>query len=564
MSAAQAEEVAEVPTVRLTGGWETVLEGSARQELERSVLPGFLRARRWFGGKARRVEAVRLADWGDLPAEGARAFPVLLEIAFADGGTDLYFLLLAVTAGGLDEALRPWMLARLTGPAGEAALHDALADDAVCTALLDAIGAGRDFRTRHGAVRSFATAAYPDLRGDPDARLEVVRGPATSSNSLVFYGRRLLLKLFRRLEVGINPDFEIGRFLTEASPFDRVPRVAGALEYHRPGAGPMTLAILQAFVPSQGDGWHYTVEELGRYFERASGPVTPDARPLPELAEVAPPPAAAEAIGGYLQTAATLGKRTAELHRALAADTGDPAFAPEPLTEADLDALCADIRVRGRQALTTLEENLDHLPEPVRQAARQLLENGPGVLEHLETGPAGASGRKLRCHGDYHLGQVLWADGDFIILDFEGEPTRSVEERRAMQSPLKDVAGMLRSFHYAAYAGLFASARDDTGEFDRLEPWADLWQQWVSAAFLRAYRETAAGAAFLPAEPGRFAALLDAFMLDKASYELAYELNNRPDWVRIPLRGILALLEQEAGGRSRFARNASRAPGEYG
>jgi maltose alpha-D-glucosyltransferase/alpha-amylase len=545
MSAAQVEHVMEVPTLQLAGGWETALEGSARQELERAVLPGFLRAQRWFGGKARRVESVRLADWGHLPTEAARAFPVFLEIAFADGGTDLYFLPLAVTAGGLDESLRPWVLARLTGPAGEAALHDALADDAVCTALLDAIGAAGNFRTRQGAVRALPTAAYADLRGSPGTRLEVVRGPATSSNSLVFYGRRLLLKLFRRLEVGTNPDFEIGRFLTEASPFDRVPRVAGALEYDRPGTGPMTLAILQAFVPSQGDGWHYTVEELGRYFERASGPATPDARPLPELVEAAPPPAAAEAIAGYLQTAATLGKRTAEVHRALAADAGAPAFAPEPLTEADLDALRADIRAQGRQALAVLGANLDHLPEPVRRTAGQLLEDGPVVLEHLDTGPAGASGRKLRCHGDYHLGQVLWADGDFIILDFEGEPTRSVEERRAKQSPLKDVAGMLRSFHYAAYAGLFARTRDDPAAFGRLEPWAELWQQWVSAAFLRAYRETAAAAAFLPAERRRVAALLGAFMLDKAFYELAYELNNRPDWVRIPLRGILALLEQE-------------------
>jgi maltose alpha-D-glucosyltransferase/alpha-amylase len=517
----------ELPTLQVTGGPAMVLERAARE-----VLPAFLQAQRWFGGKARRVECVRLADWGDLPAGAARAFLVLLEVAFAGGARDLYFLPLAVTSGPaavrLSQEQRPWVLARLTGPAGAAVLHDALADDAVCTALLDAVGAGRDFRTRDGVVRAFPTAAYAGLRGRPDASLPVVRGPATSSNSLVFFGRRLLLKLFRRLEVGINPDFEIGRFLTERQPFDRVPKVAGTLEYHRPGTGPTTLALLQARVENQGDGWEYTLGELGRTFARASGP------------------AALEAATGYRHAAATLGRRTAELHLALAADTDDPAFAPEPLTEGDLEALREDIRVQGRQALAALRDNLDRLPADVAAGARRLLQEGPGVLDHLETGSAQASGRKIRCHGDYHLGQVLWVDNDFVILDFEGEPTRSVEERRAKQSPLKDVAGMLRSFHYAAYAGLFAFAQDDPAGFARLEPEAELWQQRASAAFLDAYRTTAGDAAFLPADPGRFAALLDAFMLGKAFYELVYELNSRPDWVRIPLHGILGLLEHEA------------------
>jgi maltose alpha-D-glucosyltransferase/alpha-amylase len=519
----------EVPAVPVAGGWETMLEGTARAALEQAVLPGFLRAQRWFGGKARRLEQVRLTDWGDLPAGDGRAFLVLLEVAFADGGSDLYFLPLAVTAGRLNPELRPWVLARLTGPEDEAVLHDALADDAVCLALLDAVGAGREFHTREGTVHAFATAAYGELRGSPNVPLPVVRGPATSSNSLVFYGRRLLLKLFRRLQVGINPDFEIGRFLTEVRPLDRVPKVAGALEYRRPGRGPITLALLQERVENQGDGWEHTLEELGRYFGRATGPLPADLGTKTD----------------YLEAAETLGRRTAELHLALATGTSDPAFAPEPLTEGDLEALREDVRAQGRQALTALRDNLDRLPADVGPAGRQLLETGPGVLEHLETGPAGATGKKVRCHGDYHLGQVLWVKNDFVILDFEGEPTRPVEERRGKQSPLKDVAGMLRSFHYAAYAGLFAATRDDPEGFGRLEPWAVLWQREVSAAFLRAYRATAGDVAFLPADPGRFAVLLDAFMLGKAFYELVYELNNRPDWVRIPLRGILALLGQE-------------------
>ena len=533
-----------LPTIALTAGWETVLEGPARAALEDLALPSFLRGQRWFGGKARGLKAVRFEDQGDLPAGEARAFPVLLRVEFGDGGSDLYFLALAVTPGPagrrLLEQMPGWALARLTGPGGEAVLHDALADDAVCTALLDAIGAGREYPMRAGGVRAFATAAFAELRGDPGVPLSVTRGPATSSNSLIFYGRRLLLKLFRRPDVGTNPDFEIGRFLTEESTFTRMPRTAGAVEYHRPDSGPRTLALLQELVANQADGWQYTLAELGGYFERVAG-------------RADSPEAATEALGTYLHSAATLGTRTGELHLALAAGS-DPAFAPEPLTAPDLEALHGQVREQAGQALTTLRANVDRLPGEVAAAARRLLDEGdtllldPGALP----GP-GPNGGKIRCHGDYHLGQVLWTGGDFVMIDFEGEPARTVEGRRAKQSPLKDVAGMLRSFDYAAYAGLFAFTRDRPGEIDRLRPWAELWRQRVSAAFLRAYRAAAGGAAFLPAEPGRFAALLDAFVLDKAFYELVYELNNRPDWVRIPLRGILGLLEQKGEWPTRGA-----------
>jgi maltose alpha-D-glucosyltransferase/alpha-amylase len=538
-----------VPTLPWTGAPEAVLEGPTREALERSVLPALLPAQRWFGGKARRIGAVRLADAGELPAGAARTFLALFRVAFTDGTSDLYFLPLGVTAGPAAARLlrekRPGVLARLAGSRGEAVLHDALADDDACTALLDAVGRAEAFPTRAGRVVAVPAAGFAELRGRPDLPLPVARGPATSSNSLVFYGRRLLLKLFRRLEPGINPDFEVGRYLTEKTDFDRIPKVAGALEYRTADPSPVTLALLQALVHNQGDGWHHTLDELRRYFARASGRRPgPDRRPLLELAESEPPPEAQETVGPYLHEAATLGRRTAEMHRALGRDTDALAFTPEPLTGRDGAVLREEILTQGRQALTALRNNRDRLPEGVAPEARRLLEDGPGVLERLAKAPPFRTrAQKIRCHGDYHLGQVLWADNDFVILDFEGEPTRTVAERRARQSPLKDVAGMLRSYHYAAYAGLFAFTQDRPQDFTRMEPWAVLWSDWCSAAFLGAYRTAAAGAAFLPGDPVEFAALLDSFMLAKAFYELVYELNNRPDWVRIPLRGILALLE---------------------
>jgi maltose alpha-D-glucosyltransferase/alpha-amylase len=553
----ETESVETLPTIAFDGDPAGLLDGPARAALERDVLPGYLRSQRWFGGKSQAIEAVRVADWGPLPAEGATAFLALVDVAFAGGGRDRYVLPLAVTGGAeakrLYESARPLALARLAGGRADALLHDALLNDAVAATLLDAVGGGQTFPLQGGTVRGVPTAAFAPLRGDPGDPLPVARGPATSSNSLVFYGRRLLLKLFRRPAEGVNPDFEVGRFLTERTTFDRIPRVAGALSLDAGGAE-STLGILQALVPNQGDGWAHAVDELGRYYDRATArlfgpdPVPPDPRPLPELTPADPPPAAVETIDGYLHAAATLGRRTAELHLALASDATDPAFAPEPLTEADLAGLRADTLAQARSALAALEANVDRLPAEVAGPARGLLDRGPAVIDRIagERGPVPAAS-KTRVHGDYHLGQVLWADGDYYLIDFEGEPVRPVAERRAKASPVRDVAGMLRSYHYAAYAGLFEYARDRPADFARLRPWADLWAQWVSAAFLRAYLAAADGAAFVPADPAAFAGLLDRYTLAKALYELAYELNNRPDWVRIPLGGVLALLGEGRG-----------------
>ena len=261
-----------------------------------------------------------------------------------------------------------------------------------------------------------------------------------------------------------------------------------------------------------------------------------------ELVDSDPSPSDLEAIGLYLQAAATMGKRTAELHVALASNYDDSDFTPEPMTTADLADLAAEARTQARKALAALQQSLHRLPEALQPQARRVLDAGPELLDRLSKLPAAKiTAAKIRCHGDYHLGQVLRVENDFVMLDFEGEPARTMAQRRAKQSPLKDVAGMLRSFNYAAYAGLFAFVHRRPESPERLVPWAELWQRWTSAVFLKEYLATAGKAPFLPAEKNQFSNLLEFFMLDKAFYELIYELNNRPDWVRIPLAGILSL-----------------------
>jgi maltose alpha-D-glucosyltransferase/alpha-amylase len=306
--------------------------------------------------------------------------------------------------------------------------------------------------------------------------------------------------------------------------------------------------MLQGFVANEGDGWKWTLEELDRYYE-ACAPI-----PFPETESIAPPTAAdlserpisqlaRDHVGIYLDAAATLGRRTGELHLALAASTLDPAFTPEPFTSEDLQNLLRETRQRAAKVFDVLKERLSQLPDEVVEVAASVLGQRRRILDIF--GVLNASSLqtlRTRIHGDYHLGQVLRVKTDFVILDFEGEPARSLRDRRSKQSPLKDVAGMLRSFSYAAYASLLNYTARHPENVSRLEPWAQLWERSVSGEFVRSYRHTVQGARFCPVDAADFHTLLNVFLLDKALYEVLYELNSRPAWVRIPLVGITALL----------------------
>ncbi|HZW31927.1 MAG TPA: 1,4-alpha-glucan branching protein GlgB, partial [Isosphaeraceae bacterium] len=546
--------------LRADRGWEGLLEGDLRDSLEREGLPEFLRRQRWYAGKARELSTTRIVD-----SAQPRGFPegaVLLwvEAHYRAGEADTYFLPIRVVSGPAAERLTREapgrVIARLPGPGGDRLLSDGLADPEVCHALLEAIAEERTIPGRSGQVRAIRTGQFARVRGPSGVPLEVIRGKAEQSNTAVLFDHRLILKVYRRVEPGINPDFEIGRFLSERAGFDRVPKVAGALEYHRRRADPTSLAILQELVPNQGTGWEHALDELKDFFEQIAR-----RRPRADLAAEAggsyldlagrePPPAVKHLNGDSWRSAARLGRRTAELHRALASERDDPAFLPEPLTRADLAELSADVGDELEEALGLLHSQAVQLPTWCAPLARRILDGASRLREHLQPlAQMTPNVVKTRVHGDYHLGQVLRADGDFILLDFEGEPARSVEERRAKRSPLKDVVGMLRSFDYAAYAALFDFTQSRPDEFDRLEPWARLWQTWTSAGFWREYRAVSEGAPYLPDDPATLSRLLEAYTLEKALYELLYELNNRPSWVGIPLRGIAALIEREEAAK---------------
>ena len=558
VSAAPAAKRA-LPVLKVDEDWESLVRGEAQAALE-EVLPAYLEKARWFAGKARQIMSVKITEAVPLSAP-TKAYLVLIQVKYTEGEPETYLLpLTCVSSGppgedgeapqGAVAAVRTWKAGKET----HELLFDALTQRDFCVALLEAISRRRHFKGETGEVLAVPTSALRRILNQADKPMEPALLKAEQSNTSVVFGDRLILKLFRHVEEGINPDFEIGRHLTEETAFKHLPAVAGALEYRSGRREPMTLAVLQEFIPNQGDAWSYARDTLTRYCEEVLAasldgkepPLPP--MPLSELAQQDLPALAQERIGPFLESSRLLGQRTAELHLALAASE-DPLFVPEPFTELYQRSIYQSMRSLTALAFQMLRRHLSRLPEDLRPEAAKVLQSEASVHQIFQS----LLGRKItamriRCHGDFHLGQVLTTGKDFVIIDFEGEPARSLSERRLKRSPLSDVAGMLRSFHYAAYSVLFAREGDTPirpEDSNRLENWARFWKSWVGATFLKSYLAvaSAAGQGFLPKTGEELQALLRAYLLEKAVYELEYELNNRPDWVKIPLRGIHQILE---------------------
>jgi maltose alpha-D-glucosyltransferase / alpha-amylase len=541
------------PEIALNGSadWMGVLEGNGRRELEETIFKEFLPRQRWFGGKARQIKSTKIQDWAVFN-NGASAM-VLAEITYESGDPDTYSIPLGLTFGKAAEELREKYpgaaVARLSSPDEDGLLHDAFFDDSASMALLNLIAQSGRIPSRRGIIQGLASSIFPELAGKQGTPLAPRRGSAEQSNTSILFGERLILKAFRRIEQGPNPDIEIGRYLTESAHFHNIAPFGGCTEYSRDGQPDSALAMLQGLVMNEGDGWQWTLEELDRYYEASAPQPFPSDRMHDQnlsafrLSESEPTALARDHLGLYLDAAALLGSRTAEMHLALAQPTPDPAFTPEPLSAEDIARLRENLVKHAAGAFDSLKENLSRLPDTAVELAGLVLSRRRSVLDGFRQLPeVEIHALRTRIHGDYHLGQVLRTKGDFVILDFEGEPARSLEERRQKQSPLKDVAGMLRSFSYAAFSALIKYTSRRPEDFDRLESWARLWEQSASAAFLRAYREKVKASGVAPPDPGNFERLLEAYLIDKSLYELVYELNNRPNWVRIPLTGILALL----------------------
>ena len=550
----------EFPEIRVRGTWERLLRGPQKETLEK-LLPAFLMQRRWFGGKNKSIRDVEITENVPMPVNGNTAQIAFLTVNYLESESELYVVALLIAHGAeaeeVLETLPHAIVAKIRGDE-TGVLYDALWNPKFGSALLAAMAGGESFAGSDGKIAAVGLDALKQEAGEelPAPTLS----KAEQSNSTIVFGEQFILKVFRRVENGINPDLEIGRFLTEESPFDNSPPIRGYLEYRRRKGEPITLAILQKYVPNQGTGWSYTLDAMGQYLETVVTdyinlevpPITQDS--IIDLSREEEPAQVVEILGPYLRAVRVLGKRTAEMHMALAKEDTGPDFVPETFTGMYQRSIYQSMRSETSRVFQSLTKQVKKLTSEPQGMGRELLSKQSELLGKFQA-VAGLrmTGRRIRIHGDYHLGQVLTTGKDVVIIDYEGEPLRSLSDRKLKRSPLRDVAGMIRSFHYAAYTSLLGRTTDHVSgqaavraeDFPRLEAWCQHWYRWISAAFLRSYRLTAGDAAFLPETEAEFKTLLEAFILWKAVYELGYELSHRPDWVSVPMIGILDLLKTQ-------------------
>lgn len=517
------------PTIALSKGWPlaTIPGDSAR--LAHDVLPAYLMAQRWFPSKARTLAHVEVEETVPLGDEGAAL--LVVAASYDDGVRHRFAMPVAAARGDEASRVREASPARvLAALEGDGVLHDDMGAG-IGARLLDGIASGRQWPAGRGVLCGEATGAFAALRGSATA-LPARQVTAEQSNTSVIFGDRLIMKVIRRLEPGLNPDYEIGRHLTEVARFPGVPALAGALVWRGADAEPIVVGIVQALVAGAKPLRERIVAEVARSLrDRVAAPGPFDRQ------------AWRQESAALFAEARVLGQRTAALHLALADARGDEAFVPEPATAGDLAAVTADMQANAAAAVELLESRLDAIEPASREVAativarRERLLEAIGRVAHVVPGVA-----RIRVHGDYQLDQVLEAGGEFVVIDFEGEPLRPLPERRGKFLAMKDVAGMARSYSYAAYAALFEAAGEDGRQVERLEPLARWWQAEAGQAFVDGYRERAGAAAFVPESDADWAALLEAFVVEKATYELRYELGHRPAWLRIPLLGVAGIL----------------------
>jgi maltose alpha-D-glucosyltransferase/alpha-amylase len=544
------------PKIEAGNNFDAILGKGAREVLERAM-PAYLPHCRWFRAKARSIRNTTLSEI--VPVSEGPTAPrlVMLNVEYSNGDPEKYLVPLALASGEQSRDIRSRWPDRIiaetngishNGSSEPGVIYDAAADPQFAASLLEMMTHHRRHHGWRGDLLAHSTRALPELRGDTPLEPRALK--AEQSNTSIAYGDRFILKLFRRVDAGLNPDLEVTRFLTSNALFSHTAPLAGWLEYRAGRSEPDDLAILQGFVPNEGDAWQFSLKELSHYLETAA--TRPDSAQIVTtnafdlLPQEEPDPMAVEMLGVYLDAARLLGQRVGELHLALASNESDPEFAPEPYSSFHQRSSYQSMRNLLTQALRTLNSRRAYIPKDVMDLAGTIAQRQGEISARFDAFlRCRPSMVRMRCHGDLHLGQILYTGKDFVIIDFEGEPARPLSDRRRKRPALHDVAGMLRSFHYAALTAAVRELETRTlGEINLqlIEPWVNFWQAWASWAFLRGYLQSAGKAPFVPQNPVELRTILEAFTMEKAVYELGYELNNRPEWLFIPLRGIASLL----------------------
>jgi maltose alpha-D-glucosyltransferase/alpha-amylase len=558
----QQTALPEFLTLVMPRGWSDLFRQHNRPQLEGDAVPSFLPRQRWFGEKDQRIKNASVLAYGEIARQledgsGSETFLAeVVEAQLAGGACARYFLPLAAIWSPAETELRqgltPVTLAELRQFRKEGVLVDALSQDGFALAVIDAINREATIPLEGGEIRcrktlSFVGSALPE-------RFTVRRAGTEQSNSSVFFDGYGMLKFYRRLQPGPHPEIEMSRFLVETAGFANTPPPLATLEIAVVGKSEReehALGVLFGFVRNQGDGWTQALNYLTRYLDDAL------------ISSGERPSALADPDVFFLMLARQLGIRTAEMHRALAENTGsDPDFTPEPISLDDITEWRDDLAGAAAHMLSGLERERSSLPAPTQDLAGRVLALRHALFERiLRLIPDSVDAQKTRYHGDFHLGQVIVVQNDFFIIDFEGEPARALASRRLKGSPLRDVAGMIRSFDYAAVAAVRQLAAARPAVEPRMTELAEAWRQRAVDGFRAAYRKTMRGCAAYPASKKQAREMTAFFMLEKAVYEVSYELANRPAWVDIPLKGILGILARtELGILARTERGEHAPP----
>ena len=548
----------ELPVIHVAEDWQEIFADKARAKFE-ALLPDYFRAQPWFSGRTKTIKLITLKEHFVVPlTDGTPAALAFLQVEYVDATPEVYALPLGVS----DAAHHHWHdhgIAKLLSPGGRhhGVLHDALANPAFARAVLDLIREREHIRNEHGGIQSLRTSALRlALNGAPTP--EPVVHNTDEGNVTAIFQDKVVMKFFRRLGQGVNPECEMGNFLTEKE-FPHCPKFVGVLEYLSDDhSQTMTLAVVKTFVPYAKSAWKFTLEAVTRYYDRvfadAAQGHAPETPPTPgplKLLHHGLPLDTADRVGTYLESARLLGERTAELHLTLASEDPSHEFTLEPVTPHYLRGVFQSMRSLAVQNLRLLRKQMKTLPADLVPVAQTVTELEPVILAHyrqlieqrLDAG-------RIRIHGDLHLGQVLWTCRDFVFMDFEGDAAMPISERRIKRSPLCDVARMLRSFHHAAYAGFHQQV--DLGVISRenlpkFEPWIRHWNRAVSYAFLQSYCEKLQGAGILPADEDKLRTMLLAYLINQVIVELGDELRRQSDNVRAPLHALLIFTDAHPG-----------------
>jgi maltose alpha-D-glucosyltransferase/alpha-amylase len=529
------EPAPEYVTLVFSESWQDFLRNRACGILQQDALPAYVPKQRWFRAKDAKIKTVSLVAHAEIPRGASNWLFAVIETKFTgELKSQRYLLPMAVDWKEIQAqppTIQSQTIAKTRRGHREGTLYDAAADDQFVVAIVDHLRGNSEFAMGDATLKFIPTAALATTPAP--AETAVRRLGAEQSNTSLMIEECLVMKLYRELQPGKHPEIELGRYLTDVAKFANTPPLLGSVEIVRKSGQVTAAAVAHAFVRNQGDGWNYTLSYLGRFFDETAV-LAPD-----ELNARAPE----EAHAVYLTQIRQLGLRTAEFHRALCPTEAERAFMPEPITAADVAEWVKYVRREAKGALTALRRERRRLAPAIIPMADYLLERQSALSERIGSDLAKVPAAvKIRIHGDFHLGQVLVAQNDFYIIDFEGEPRRPLADRSAKDSPLRDVAGMLRSFDYVALAAVeqLGQAHADRGnELTRL---ALAWRDAAIAAYLAAYKEAIAGCPAYPEETAAADRLLELFMLGKAFYEIRYELANRPTWLVIPLRGVLRIL----------------------